>query len=222
MNKLIITTSLSPSLSRRAVVLAALLATGCGGLLPKGGPPPTFYTLDGVREARPAPMPAAASASAPTLLVNPPHAAPGFDSQHIVYVRIAHQLEHFAHSEWVDTPARMIAPLMVAALENTGAFRAVGSPASGIAGELRLDTEVLRLQQEFGGGTSRVRFTLRASIADNTTRKAIASREFDASVAARSDDPYGGVVAANRAVQQVMQQLASYCSDVAVRLPAAR
>lgn len=218
MNKSIFT----PSLLRCSAVLLALLATGCGSLLPKAIAPPSVYALDGMRGARPAPPPPAAPASAPTLLVNPTRAAPGFDSQHIVYVRTAHQLEHFAHSEWVDTPARMLAPLMVAALEDTGAFRAVGSASSGIAGQIRLDTEVLRLQQEFGGGPSRVRFTLRASLADNTTRQVISSREFDASVVAESDDPYGGVVAANRAVQRVMQQLARHCSEVAVRRPSAR
>ena len=216
MNNLI----LWPSRLRCAAVLLALFATGCSSLLPKPVATPTFYTLDGVRDTRPAPPRAAASNPAPTLLVNPSHAAPGFDSQHIVYVRVAHQLEHIAHSEWVDTPARMLAPLMMAALEGTGAFRAVVPPASGIAGDLRLDTEVLRLQQEFGGGPSSVRFTLRATLADNATRRVISSREFDASVGAGSNDPYGGVVAANRAVQQVMQQLASYCSEEAVRWPA--
>ena len=116
----------------------------------------------------------------------------------------------------------MLAPLMVVALENSGAFRAVGSATGGIAGELRLDTEVLRLQQEFGGGPSRVRFTLRASLTDNATRRVISSREFDATVVADSDDPYGGVVAANNAVQRVLQQLGSYSSEVSVRWSTAR
>ena len=213
MNKLIFT----PSLLYGTAVLVAVLATGCSSLLPKAIAPPSVYALDGMRDTHPAPPPVAASGSAPTLLVNPTRAAPGFESQHIVYVRVAHQIEHFAHSEWVDTPARMLAPLVVAALENSGAFRAVGSATSGIAGEIRLDTEMLRLQQEFGGGPSRVRFTLRASLTDNVTRRVISFREFEATAVADSDDPYGGVVAANRAVQRVMQQLASYCSDVSIR-----
>ena len=204
-------------------MLVAVLATGSSSLLPKAITPPSVDALDGMRDTHPAPPPAAASGSAPTLLVvHPMRAAPGFDRRHIVYVRVAHQLEHFAHSEWVDTPARMLAPPMAAALENTGAFRAVGSATSGIAGELRLDTEVLRLQQEFGGGPSRVRFTLRASLTDNATRRVISSREFEATVVADSDDPYGGVVAANRAVQRVVQQLASYWSEVSVRWPTER
>ena len=101
----------------------AVLATGCGSLLPKAITPPSIDALDGMRDTPPAPPPAAASGSAPTLLVHPTRAAPGFDSQHIVYVRVAHQLEHFAHSECVDTPARMLAPLMVGACEHRGVSR---------------------------------------------------------------------------------------------------
>ena len=67
-----------------------------------------------------------------------------------------------------------------------------------------------------------MRFTLRASLTDNATRRVISSREFEATAVADSDDPYGGVVAANRAVQRVVQQLASYWSEVSVRWPTER
>ena len=200
-----------------AAALLFALAGGCSALRPAATPQPSFYSLDSARiEASAAThAPATSSIAAPTLIVNPPHAASGFDSQRIIYVRAAHQLEYFAHSEWVDTPARMLAPLIVAAVENSGAFRAVVLTPSAAAGDLRLDTEIMRLQHDFGSQPSRVRFTLRAYIVDNTTRHVLAWREFDESVAAASEDPYGGVVAANRAVQSVLQQLASYCAEAA-------
>lgn len=215
------------SICGAAALLGLLLAGGCGSLLPKAAAPPTLYALD----SAPASSPKAAGAmaanagpanatrpsgtTAPTLVVNPTRATPGFDSQHIVYVRAAHQREHFAHSDWVDTPARMLAPLIVAAVERTGAFSAVGPLASGLDAKLRLDTEVLRLQHEFGGGPSRVRFTLRAYVLDGSTRRVLAWREFDETVASASEDPYGGVVAANRAVQRAMERLAEFCTEVA-------
>ena len=192
--------------------LTLAITSGCSSLLPKGTPPPSVYALDAARNAPPVVQPAAASALAPTLIVNPTLAAPGFDSQHIVYVRAAHQLEHFARSEWVDTPARMLGPLIVSALETTGAFRAIAPATSGVKGDLRLDTEVLRLQQEFGDGPSHVRFTLRATLSDNMGRQVISWREFDATVRSAREDPYGGVVAANVAVQLVMEQLATFCT----------
>lgn len=199
-------------LSGAAVLVMA--AGACSTLRPAATPNPSFYALQGAPAAA-GPAAAAAPSTAATLIVNPPHAAAGFDSPHIMYVREAHKLEYFAHSEWVDTPARMLAPLLVAAMENTGAFRAVVPTPSAAAGELRLDTEIIRLQQEFDSPPSRVRFTLRAYLVDDKTRRVLAWREFEAAVPAASDDPYGGVVAANRAVQTVLKDLAAFCAGAA-------
>ena len=148
-----------------------------------------------------------------TLIINPPHAAAGFDSQRIIYVREPHQLDYFAHSEWVDPPARMLGPLLVAVIERTGAFRAVVLTPGAAAGELRLDTEIIRLQHEFQTVPSRVRFTLRATLVDDRTRRVLDVREFESTVAATSDDPYGGVVAANRAVQGALADLSLFLSE---------
>lgn len=220
-------TSPAPSPLSRLVVAGLLLALlgACSILDASKETQPAFYSLYGARPgaqpATPAP-PAPWSNTAPTLIVNPPHAAAGFDSQRIIYVREPYQLEYFAHSEWVDTPARMIAPSIVAALENTGAFRAVVLTPSAAAGDLRLDVEIVRLQHEFDSSPSRARFTLRAYLVDNDTRQVLAWREFDDAVAAAQADPYGGVMAANSAVQNVMQRLASFCAEAASNwIPAA-
>jgi cholesterol transport system auxiliary component len=212
------TKTIAPVWRRCTAVLSLVLVGGCGSLLPKAAAPPQVFSLDGARAARPMPSPIESNTT-PTLMVTPTRTAPGFDSRHIVYVRIAHRLEHFAHSDWVDTPARMLAPLIVAAVEDAGGFRAVGSTASGLTGDMRLDTEVLRLQQEFGDGPSRVHFTLRATLLDGTTRQVISWHEFDQTVASESEDPYGGVLAANRVVQIVMQQLARYCTAATEHRP---
>ena len=201
----------------RAIALLLLLTAGCGLLSPTTTPQPSQFSLDGARaEPRQAMRaPAAVPPTAPTLIVNPPHAAAGFDSRRMVYVREAHKREYFAHSEWVDTPARMLAPLIVAALENSGAFRAVVLTPSAAVGNLRLDTDVIRLQHEFQSRPSRVRLTLRANIVDNATRRVLAWREFDETVDAEGENPYGGVMAANRAAQTVLQQLARFAAEAA-------
>ena len=201
--------------------LAAGLALGwmlgCSALRPSTTPPPAFYTLDAAgsaASAAPAMAPQAA-ASAPVLIINPPHAAAGFDSQRIIYLREPHRLEYFAHSEWVDPPARMLTPMLVSSMQSTGAFRAVVLTPSAAAGDLRLDTELIRLQQEFGTGDSATRFTLRATLVDDRTRRVLAWREFERAIPAPSADPYGGVLAANRAVQAVLDELAAFCAQAA-------
>jgi cholesterol transport system auxiliary component len=86
---------------------------------------------------------------------------------------------------------------------------------SAAMGDLRLDTEIVRMQHEFLAQPSRVRFTLRAYIVDSATRKVLAWREFDESVTATDDTPYGGIVAANRAVQAALEKLSAFCSETA-------
>ena len=200
----------------RTIVILLALAGGCSALDPSAMQQPSLYSLDRVRsELQAVRLPAAMSPVAPTLIVNPPRAAAGFDSQRIVYVREAHRREYFAHSEWIDAPARMLAPLIVVAVENSGTFRAVVPTPSAAAGELRLDTEIVRLQHEFDARPSRVRFTLRAYVVDNSTRRVLAWREFDETVPAATEDPYGGILAANRAVQVVLGQLADFCTAAA-------
>jgi cholesterol transport system auxiliary component len=197
-----------------AAALSLTLVGGCGAIAPVLSPHPNFYSLAGARNTA-TPAPRRAAATAPTLIVSPPHAAAGFDSQRIMYARQANQLEYFAHNEWIDTPARMLAPLIVAAVESSGAFRAVVQTPSPAAGDMRLDTEILRLQHEFLSAPSQVRFTLRAYLVESATRRVIASREFEAAVSAASEDPYGGVVAANRAVQTVLDSLSAFCAEAA-------
>ncbi len=200
------------SVCRVATAALALMAIcGCSALSPSTTPPPSYYSLNRL----PGAVALAAPAAAPTLIINPPQAAAGFDSARIIYLREQHKLEYFAHGEWVDPPPHMLGDLLVAALEQSGAFRAVLLAPSAAVGDLRLDTEIIRLQHEFETRPSRVRFTLRATLVDDKTRRVLATREFDDSSAAASDDTYGGVVAANRAVQTVLERLSLFCAEAA-------
>ena len=195
-----------------AGLLAMLCA--CSALKPSATPHPVFYALEGVaRTTQPATAPA--PAQAPTLMINPPRAAAGFDSTRIIYLRTPHRLEYFANSEWVDPPARMLTPLLVAALGSSSAFRAVAATPSAASGELRLDTEIVRLQHDFLVQPSQVRFTLRAWLVEDKTRRVLAWREFDSVAPAASEDTYAGVVAANRAVQTVLESLTAFCAEAA-------
>lgn len=196
---------------------ALILLGGCSAIRPLLAPAthPDYYALAYTPDASANAAAAIRSSgrNLPTLIISPPRAAAGFDSQRMMYTRHADQLEYFANNEWIDTPARMLAPLLVAALGNSGGFRAVVQTPSPASGELRLDIEILRLQQEFFGTPSRVRFALRATLVESATRRVIATREFEAVISTASDDPHGGVVAANRAVHIVLGELAAYCAD---------
>lgn len=196
------------------MVLAALSA--CSVLTPKSTAPPAFYALDDTLATTTRPAAATPAAASLTLIVNPVRAASGFDSQRIIYLREPHKMEYFARSEWVDTPARMLGPLLVSALSQNGGFQAVVMASGSASADLRLDTEIVRLQQEFFSNPSSVRVTLRAYLVDEKTRRVVAWQEFDQRVDATADNAQAGVVAANRAVHAVLNELTQF---VVVRQP---
>jgi cholesterol transport system auxiliary component len=149
------------------------------------------------------------------LEVSAPRARPGFDTPQMAYTQRQNALEYFARNRWADTPARMLAPLLAQALEQSGGFRAVVQSPSLATAQLRLDTELVRLQQDFSARPSRVQLILRAQLIDTDTRRVLAAAEFDETEAAPSDDPYGGVIAANRALARLLERLAAFCAQAA-------
>ncbi len=190
------------------LVLLATTAQGCITLNLKKPEHVDLYQLD-------AEFPSAARDGrdpVASLVVGIPRARPGFESPRLVYVSKAHQLQSFARSEWVDTPAHMLGPLLVEALERSGHFRSVGT-APELGARFRLDTEIVRLQQEFTDRPSRVRFTLDVRLLDLVAHRVLVGRELEAIEPAASDDPYGGVVAGNRAVKRVLDQVVALCVD---------
>ena len=190
--------------------------SACSVLRPAAIVGPRYYALDdGLGDAGPAPAAAEDGTLRPTLVVDAPQAAPGCDSAAIVYRRTPHQREVFAHSEWIAPPARMLAPLIVAALARGGGLRAVVGAPSAARADLRLQTLLLRLEQDFGDTPSQVRLTLAATLVDDPGRTLLARREFDLRIACASEDAYGGVVAANLAVRALMTALAAFCRDAA-------
>lgn len=189
---------------------------GCASLIPKPPVLPAFYTLDGPRgEMADVPVSGTPSRPGPTVAVQRPQAAAGYDSARIVYTREAQRLEAFANSEWVDTPSRMLAPLIVAAVERSGAARAVVIAPTEVATDIGLDTDIVRLQHDFSVTPSVVRFTLRATWVDSRTRKVLAIREFDESAPSASEDPRGGVMAARQAVAAVLTRVSALGGQVA-------
>lgn len=194
------------------VVLAALVLgaalVACTGLAPPAADEASIYVLD----AQPV-ITALPSRPRAILAVNMPRAWPGFDTSGMAYVKQPHELEYFAKSRWADPPARMLAPLVVRALEQSGAFGAVVRNPGAVAATLRLDTELVRLQQEFATQPSRVRVTLRAQLIDLEVRRVIGAREFEEVEMAAGDNAYAGVAALNRALGRMLPRLAEFCAS---------
>lgn len=189
----------------------ALLA-GCTGLAPGRVDAPDTYVLN-ARLHNPSKRPQGEL----VLAISMPRARAGYDTPRIAYARRPYELEYFAKSEWVDTPARMLAPLLVRAVEHGGGFRAVLQAPSSVPADLRLDTELVRLRHDFGTQPSRVEIALRAQLVDLRARRMAAEREFEEVEIALSEDAYGGVVAANRALERLLARLAAFLAETQSR-----
>jgi cholesterol transport system auxiliary component len=196
------------------VAFSASAGLRCISLDLKKPDPVNLYRLDAVATPPAADGRDPPAALAGSVAISVPRARPGFESPRLVYVSKAHQLQSFARSEWVDTPSRMLAPLLVEALERSGRFQSVG-PSPEIAARFRLETEIAQLQQEFTVHPSQARFTLDVRLLDVTGRRVLVRRELEAVEPAPSDDAYGGVVAENRAVQRVLQEVVAFCVNAA-------
>lgn len=196
-----------------AALLAAPLACLPAALKPHA---PDLYALD------PPISPRAGSgeeASVP-IRVATPRAVPGLEGRGMVYVQREHEIRYFGRSAWVDSPARMLGPLLSRALEATGAFHVVDGAGEERA-RLRLETDLVRLQQEFTARPSRIRVVLRVHLVDAAARRTLGEREIETVEAAASDDPYGGVVAANAAAARAVSEAAAVCATWARGTPPA-
>lgn len=190
------------------VMTIVVLSTSCSVFKPIKAESPNTFAIEAQFS------PATGGTGELTLQVSTPVARAGFESARMVYLKKAHELDHYAQNQWVDTPARMLAPLLLQALESSAKYRAVIPQRSAALADLRLDTEIVRLQHEFFEKPSRVHLTMRAQLLDMRSKSVVATREFDVVETAESDDPYGGVLATNRAVKNMLPQIAEFCVQV--------
>ncbi|MCK8515601.1 ABC-type transport auxiliary lipoprotein family protein [Methylonatrum kenyense] len=132
---------------------------------------------------------------------------PGYDTSAMAYRRSDHELEYFALNRWTDRPARMMHPALIDGLQALGPFEHVVDATAGIATRFRLDVELARLEQDFRQQPSEIRLDLRVRLLDRRGRDILLSERIVHTEPAESDDPKGGVAAANRALEAVVRQL---------------
>ena len=178
--------------------IAIILTIGCSVFQPVKVEPITTYALTGntnviVNEKQ---------RGSKNIVVSVTKASPGYATDQMVYVKKPYQLEYYTKNKWVQPPAKMLQPLIMKALQTSGNFHAVTmAPFFGMY-DYRLDTELLKLQQEFTGNTSVERLEMSAQLVRASDQKIVATRNFVYVIPVREYTPYGGVIAANQAVNQ--------------------
>ena len=155
-----------------------------------------------------------APGSSGILLITPLKAGPGFDTARMAYLLRPHEINYYAFNQWADTPARMLNRVITANLDKTGLWAAVVQTPGAVPTRFRLDCDDLILEQQFFSRPSRVRLALRAQFVATQKPGIVDAQYFEVFEEATSDDPYGGVLAANRAAARLMTQLADWLGTI--------
>lgn len=189
-----------------SLIALAMLLSACS-FKPVNVPPVNKYTITTVSGKQ-----SQRISSRNTIFVSTSTAAPAFESDAMQYTRSRYQIQSFNYNSWVAPPADMLLPLITQSLRNTNYFKAVVSPPYSGISNYRLDTKILAFYQSFSGSNSRFHFTLQATLINNNTQQAIATRTFSSVITAAGANPRAGVVAANLAVKQVLWKLTYFCA----------
>lgn len=188
------------------VLLISVFFVACG---PVNVPPVSSYAITNLN---PAPT-SHYAATRYTILVSSPSASPGYQTSSMIYMVKPYELKSFADNQWVAPPAQMLLPLLVQSIRKTGHFAAVVSPPFAGLTNFHVDTQLLKLQQEFFTTPSVIRMSVQASLVSNLTSRVVASRLFEVIIPTQKDNPYGGVVAANQAANQIAERIAQFTAQ---------
>lgn len=191
------------------LMIVSICLSSCALLMPASASNIKYYTI--TTPAMVASMPVR-HGGGPSLLVLPPVTIPELSTEKMCYVIIPHQIDYFAKNQWIAPPSQMLMPLITQTINRTNAFAAVvSSPFVGNV-DYRLNTELLAFQQEFLTKPSEFHMILSAQIINANNDRIIASSKFETMVRARTDNPYGGVMAATEATDIVLARLAGFCA----------
>jgi len=187
------------------VALMTLVLSGCASL----SPAKTYSMHTYLLTANPIPSQTVSSSKA-VLLVTPTFASAGFDTNALLYQKEAYQLESFSKNAWVSPPADMITPAISANLVRLGYFKAIINSNSSFKADYILNTRLLSLYQDFTTTPSLLLFSINVNLIASQTNTVLASHTFSYSIKTTADTPYGGVLAANKALSEFLQDLATW------------
>ena len=144
------------------------------------------------------------------VLVMPPRTTPIYDTIQMAYRTRPEDVAYFNQREWGATPSEMLYPLLVKTLENTHSFSAVLVPPYTGHYDYALRTEILELIQDFTSKPAILELSLRVQWSDYGAKQVIATKEVSVREPIMQKNSYAGVIAANEATAQALQQIAAF------------
>ncbi len=187
---------------RYLLVLLSILLTACAPITPEAN---NKYKLIAFSHEK-----ITAKKTDITILVSHSQAISGYQTEQMLYSDKPYQISSFVKNSWISPPAGMLTPLIAQSLEQSNFFFAVASGPDADKTDYRLDTQIIELQQNFLTKPSQIEFIVQASLSHIEDNRLVSSHTFVIRTPCASNNPYGGVVAANQTIQTFTKELTKY------------
>ena len=186
---------------KRLSALVALLLAGC--ISASTVPPVQYYVLS---DTGASPEAHRAAAGGSVLLVHPTTVNAFYDTQRLVYSRAAGERAYYQFAAWTERPGRAFAELL---------SRRLGAPltTAGVRGDVVLRTRLEELYHDAASPPGRVTLVVSAELVDASGHRIGEPQRFTRSVPARAENAGAAVEAANRAITEVLDDIAAWCDS---------
>jgi cholesterol transport system auxiliary component len=145
------------------------------------------------------------------LLITVPDAESAFDTTQMAYTTKPYGIAYYSRNRWVETPAQMLQPLIVQTLQKTHYFHAVVTSSFIGHYDYLLNTHIIKLQQNFLRTPITYEVAVQVELINATTNEILVTKQISIMEPVPQATPYGGVIAANRAIAKVLQLIATFC-----------
>jgi cholesterol transport system auxiliary component len=148
-----------------------------------------------------------------SLRVSATASAPGYGTTRMAYTTQPPRLDYFAYHEWADLPARMFAAMIETRLDASSLLGTVVTGSSDVRTDLRLDSELKSLRQDFTGDHSTLALAIKVSLVDVSRRSLLHTKTFSYTEVSDGSGPEAGASAANRAADRFLAELTVFVAD---------
>jgi cholesterol transport system auxiliary component len=121
------------------------------------------------------------------------------------------EVEYYAGAAWVDRPAAMIEPLLIASFRNSGAIGVVVDRRSEVRPDFLLQTNIAAFQAEPNeSGPPLARVVISATLLNMPRREVVGTTEIGHTVVAPADDLAAIAAAIDEALGRVLEELVEW------------
>ena len=157
--------------------------------------------------------PVAAARPPVSILVMQPKAVDGYDTDQMLYVSKPYQVSAFANNAWMSSPSTMLVPLLARSLESSHYFYAVTSEPNISKTDYRLESTIIRLQQNFLFKPSHIQLEMQVVLTHGADNRLVAADNIYEDLPCLTDNPVGGVIAANHATRHLTARVTRFVID---------